>query len=51
VVSIADKTGCMPQIQHEWVKKAEVNAGKRAGVPSDVAGLVKALEREDRELR
>ena len=34
VVSIAAKIGCVPQTLHEWVKKAEVDAGKRAGVPS-----------------
>jgi len=51
VVSIAEKIGCVPQTLHEWVKKAEVDAGKRAGVPSDVAERVKALERENRELR
>ena len=36
---------------HEWVKKAEVNSGKRAGVPTEVADRVKALERKIRELR
>ncbi len=51
VVSIAEEIGCVPQTLHEWVKKAEVDAGKRAGVPSDVAQRVKALERENRELR
>jgi transposase len=51
VVSIAEKIGCVPQTLHEWVKKAEVDAGKRAGVPTDVAERVKALERENRELR
>ena len=51
VVSIAEKIGCVPQTLHEWVKKAEVDAGKRAGVPSDVAERVKTLERENRELR
>ncbi len=51
VVSIAEKIGCVPQTLHEWVKKAEVDAGKRAGVPSDVAERVRALERENRELR
>ncbi len=35
----------------EWVKKAEVNNGKRSGVPSEVADKLKALERENRELR
>jgi len=33
------------------VKKAEVDSGVRAGVPSDVAAQLKALERENRELR
>ena len=31
--------------------EAEVNSGKRAGVPTEVADKVKALEREVRELR
>ncbi len=39
------------QTLHEWVKKAEVDSGVRAGVPSDVAAQLKALERENRELR
>jgi hypothetical protein len=30
---------------NEWVKKAEVDGGKRAGLPSDVAEKMKALER------
>jgi transposase-like protein len=51
VVSIAEKIGCVPKTLHEWVKKAEVDSGKRAGVPSDVAERVKVLERENRELR
>jgi transposase len=33
------------------VKKAEVDSGKRAGVPTDMAEKLKALERENRELR
>ena len=49
--SIAAKIGCTAQTLHEWVKKAEVDSGTRAGVPSDVAEKLKALERENRELR
>jgi transposase len=51
VVSIASKIGCTPQTLHEWVKKAEIDIGKRSGVPSDVSDRLKALERENRELR
>jgi transposase-like protein len=36
---------------NEWVRKAEVDAGKRAGVTSDMSAKLKALERENRELR
>lgn len=51
VVSIAAKIGCAAWTLNEWVKKAEVNSGVRAGVPNDVADRMKALERENRELR
>jgi transposase len=51
MVSIAEKIGCTAQSLNEWVKKAEVDQGKRAGVPTDVAERLKALERENRELR
>ncbi|MGC1762003.1 MAG: IS3 family transposase [Pseudolabrys sp.] len=51
VVSISSKIGCTPQTLHEWVKTAEIDSGKRSGVPSDVSDRLKALERENRELR
>jgi len=51
IVSIAAKIGCVPQTLHEWVKKAEVDSGKRAGVPTEMVDRLKALERENRELR
>jgi transposase-like protein len=51
VVSIAEKIGCAAQTLNEWVKKAEIDGGKRAGVPIEVAEKLKALERENRELR
>ena len=31
------KIGCTPQTLHDWVKKAEVDSGQRAGVPTDTA--------------
>ena len=51
IVSVAEKIGCVPQTLFEWVKKAEVDSGKRAGVTTDMAEKMKALEREVRELR
>ena len=51
IVSISEKIGCVPQTLHEWVKKAEVDSGKRAGVPMEMTDRLKALEREVRELR
>lgn len=33
VVSIAEKIGCVPQTLHEWVKKAEVDSGRRGVFP------------------
>jgi len=51
VSSIAAKIGCSAHTLNEWVKKSEVDSGKRAGLPSDVSEKMKALERENRELR
>ena len=51
VSSIATKIGCTAQSLNEWVKKAEVDSGARAGLPTEVAEKLKALERENRELR
>ena len=45
------KIGCTAQTLNEWVKKAEVDNGRRAGVPTDFAAKLKALERENWELR
>ena len=51
ISSIAAKIGCTAQTLSDWVKKAEVDSGARAGVPTEVAERLKALERENRELR
>ena len=51
VMSIAAKIGCTPQTLNEWVKKAEVDSGRRVGVSSEMAERMMALERENRELR
>jgi len=51
IVSVASKIGCSAHTLNEWVKKAEVDSGRRGGVPTDLAEKLKALERENRELR
>ena len=51
IVSVSGKIGCTGQTLSEWIKKADVDAGRRAGVPTDMAARLKALERENRELR
>jgi transposase len=51
VTSIAAKIGCTAQSLNEWVKKAEIDSGVRNGVPAEIAERLKALERENRELR
>jgi transposase-like protein len=51
VVSVASKIGCLAHTLNEWFKKAEVDSGRRAGVPTDLADKLKALDRENRELR
>ena len=48
-LSISAKIGCSAHTLLDWVKRAEVDSGKRAGVPSDMAEKLKALERENRE--
>lgn len=51
IMSISAKIVCSAHTLNEWVKKAEVDSGKRAGVPTDVADKMKALERDNREQR
>jgi transposase-like protein len=51
IVFIAAKTGCTWPTLNKWTKKAGADAGKRAGVPTEMAEHMKALERVVRELR
>ena len=51
ITSIAGKIGCTAQTLNEWVKKAEVDSGRKPGLTTDMAAKLKALERENRELR
>ena len=51
ITSIAAKIGCSTQTLANWVKQAERDAGQRAGLTTDERERLKALERENRELR
>ena len=51
IVSIAAKIGCTAQTLNEWLKKADIDSGRKAGLTTDMAARMKALERENRELR
>lgn len=51
IMSIAGKIGCTAQTLNEWVRKAEVDSGRKPGLTTDMAARLKALERENRELR
>ena len=51
VESIAPKIGCVPQTLLEWVKRDEVNNGRRDGVTTGERERIRALEREVKELR
>ena len=48
--SISAKIGCSAHTLLDWIMRIEVDSGKRAGVRSDMAEKLKALERENREL-
>lgn len=51
MVSIAAKIGCTGETLRGWVRQAERDAGSRAGLTTDERARLKALERENRELR
>jgi len=51
ISSIAAKIGCTGETLRGWVRQAERDAGQRAGLTSDERARLKALERENRELR
>jgi transposase-like protein len=49
--SIAAKIGCTAETLRAWVRQAERNQGTRPGLSSDERERLKALERENRELK
>ena len=49
--SIAGKLGCTAETLRSWVRQAERDHGKRAGLTTDERGRLRELERENRELK
>jgi len=51
LASIAQKIGCTPETLRSWVKRTEVDAGRREGLTTHDRERLKSLEREVKELR
>ena len=51
IESIAEKLGVHRETLRLWVRRAEVNEGRRAGLTTDERARMKELERENKELR
>jgi len=51
IQSIAGKLGCTAESLRRWVREDERNAGARSGMTTDERERLKALEKENRELR
>ena len=51
ISSIAMKIGCTAETLRKWVRREERDSGHRPGPSSDELARLKALERENRELR
>ncbi len=51
ICSIASKIGCTGETLRKWVRRAERDQGLRDGTTTEERDRLKALERENRELR
>lgn len=51
LVQIAKDLGVSDMTLRNWIKQADVDAGKRAGLTSDEREELRALRRENRTLR
>jgi len=49
--SVSEKIGCTAETLRSWVRKAERDQGRRAGLTTNERARLKELERENRELR
>ena len=51
LLSISEKIGCTPETLRSWVKQTEIDTGRREGLSSEDKERLKALEKENKELR
>jgi len=51
IQSISQKLGCTAESLRRWTRRVEVDAGKRPGLTTEERERLKALERENRELK
>ena len=51
ISSVAEKLGPTPETVRKWVRRMEIDTGRRPGLTSDERERLKRLERENRELR
>lgn len=51
ICSIAGKIGCSPDSLKAWLSKAQTNAGPQGSARTDEGERLKALEKENKELR
>jgi transposase-like protein len=49
--SISSKIGCTAETLRKWVRQLEIDKGKRGGLSGSDRERLKALERENRELK
>jgi len=51
IISIAEKLGCSAETLRKWVRRTEIDTGRRGGLTSDERARIQELERENRQLR
>ena len=51
LTSVAGKIGCTPETLRKWVQRAEIDDGRRPGRTTSELEELKALKRENRELK
>ncbi len=51
ITSIASKMGMHRDTLRQWIRRSEIDAGKRAGLTTDERERLRLLERDNRELR